>query len=200
MVSLNRLLLIALLVAFGCKKNIKPNIISLAVITDRDIDIPADYIADEFDYPVGKPDAKNYYNAQGFGENNHLGDDWNSIKGGNSDLGDPIYAIANGYISISEDFGGGWGNVVRIIHQLPDGNQLESLYAHCDTLMVKKNELVKVGQQIGTIGTANGQYYAHLHLEIRNMINMPLGNGYSKNKTSYLDPTEFIKKHRTISK
>jgi len=195
-----RLLIIVLIVVFGCKKNIKPDILSLTVITDQSIYIPDDYIADKFDYPVGKPDAKNYYNAQVFGENYHLGDDWNSVKGGNSDLGDPIYAIANGYISVSEDFGGGWGNVIRIIHQLPDGSQLESLYAHCDTLAVKQNELVRIGQQIGTIGTANGQYYAHLHLEIRNKINMPLGNGYSKNKTGYLDPTEFIKSHRVINK
>lgn len=195
-----RLLIIAVLIVFGCKKNIKPDMISLAVIGDQDIDIPDGYIAGKFDYPVGKPDAENYYNAQSFGENNHLGDDWNSVKGGNSDAGDPIYAIANGFVSVSENFGGGWGNVVRIIHQLPDGSQLESLYAHCDTLMVKQNELVRIGQQIGTIGTANGQYLAHLHLEIRNKVNMPLGNGYSKNKTGYSDPTEFIKTHRAISK
>src|SRR5690606_28210451 len=199
-----KLWIIVLLGVFGCKEDktaeIKPDVLSLAALTERKIDIPEDYIADKFDYPVGKPDAKNYYNAQSFGENYHLGDDWNSVKGGNSDLGDPIYAIANGYISVSEDFGGGWGNVIRIIHQLPDGTQLESLYAHCDTIMVKQNDLVRIGQQIGTIGTANGQYYAHLHLEIRNKINMPLGNGYSKNKTGYLDPTEFIKTHRVISK
>lgn len=195
---LKRLFVITLFVVFGCKKNIKPDIISMVVIADQVINIPEDYIANKFDYPVGKPDAINYYNAQGFGENNHLGDDWNCVKGGNSDLGDPIYAIANGYISVSEDFGGGWGNVIRIIHQLPDNSQLESLYAHCDTMIVKQNELVKIGQQIGTIGTANGQYYAHLHLEIRNKTNMPLGNGYSKNKTGYLDPTDFIKTHRVI--
>ncbi len=202
--AIKKLWIIVLLVLFSCKNiktdEIKPDVLTLAALTEQNINIPDNYIADKFDYPVGKPDATNYYNAQGFGENHHLGDDWNSVKGGNSDLGDPIYAIANGYISVSEDFEGGWGNVVRVIHQLPDGTQIESLYAHCDTLLVKKNELVKIGHQIATIGTANGEYYAHLHLEIRNKIDMPLGNGYSKNKVGYLDPTEFIKEHRIIRK
>lgn len=36
-------------------------------------------IADAFDFPVGKPDAKSYYNAQPFTKNNHLGDDWNAV-------------------------------------------------------------------------------------------------------------------------
>jgi len=49
--------------------------------------------ANRFDFPVGKPDAKGYYNAQIFGKNNHLGDDWNGANGGNSDLGEPIYAV-----------------------------------------------------------------------------------------------------------
>ena len=44
-----------------------------------------EYIANKFDFPVGKPDGKGYYNAQKFMENNHLGDDWNSVTGGNSD-------------------------------------------------------------------------------------------------------------------
>ena len=31
------------------------------------------YIVDGFDFPVGKPDAKGYYNAQPFMKNTHLG-------------------------------------------------------------------------------------------------------------------------------
>ncbi|MFT6983472.1 MAG: hypothetical protein ACJAUD_002248, partial [Crocinitomicaceae bacterium] len=44
--------------------------------------------------------------------------------------------------------------------------------------------------------TAHGIYPAHLHLEIRDSINMPLGFGYHENKEGYLDPTEFIEKNR----
>jgi len=71
-------------------------------------------VANQFDYPVGKPDAKGYYNAQKFGVNLHLGEDWNAVTGGNSDLGDPIFSIANGFVDFAEDVGGGWGNVIRI--------------------------------------------------------------------------------------
>ncbi len=155
----------------------------------------ATYIANAFDFPVGKPNAKGYYNAQIFRENNHLGDDWNGVGGGNSDLGDPIYAIGNGYVSEAKDYKGGWGNVVRIVH-LHNGVLYESLYAHCDTILVKPKQFIKKGDQIATIGNCNGAYYAHLHLEIRDSVNLDIGSGYSTNTKGYLDPTAFIKKNR----
>jgi len=148
-----------------------------------------------FDFPVGKPNANGYYNAQKFTVNNHLGDDWNGKGGGNTDLGDPIYAITNGYVNFSEDVGGGWGNVIRIIHTYKN-NYYESLYAHCDKISVKKGSFVTKGTQIGTIGNANGAYYAHLHLEIRDSILMDIGGGYNEDTTGYLNPTTFIKANR----
>ena len=93
---------------------------------------------------------------------------------------------------------GGWGNVIRIDHQLIDGRMIESLYAHCDTIMVQKGDWVKIGDQIGTIGNVNGRYYAHLHLEIRSDINLPIGGGYSDDTKGYLDPTIFIEGHREV--
>lgn len=154
-----------------------------------------DYISTGFDFPIGKPDAKGYYNAQKFQENDHLGDDWNGVGGGNSDLGDAIYSISNGYISEVKDYEGGWGNVVRIVHQY--NNKLyESLYAHCDTILVSQNTFIKKGEQIATIGNCNGLYYAHLHLEIRDSVSLDIGPGYSNDTTGYLDPTLFIKSNR----
>jgi len=157
------------------------------------------YRASRFDFPVGKPDAKGYYNAQKFGKNTHLGDDWNGLGGGNTDLGDTVYAIANGYITFAEDIYGGWGNVVRILHQLPPGkpyDQVESLYAHLDTIFAQPQSYVRIGTPVGTIGTNHGQYYAHLHLELRHIAGLPIGGGYSTDTTGYLDPTRFIKANR----
>ncbi|WP_299188973.1 M23 family metallopeptidase [uncultured Aquimarina sp.] len=153
-----------------------------------------EFIAKDFDFPVGKPDARGYYNAQKFTENNHLGDDWNGVGGGNSDLGDAIFSIANGYVSFGGNIGGGWGNVIRIIHQYK-GNYYESVYAHCQTIKVKEGDFVKKGELIATIGNADGIYYAHLHLEIRDDIFMDIGGGYSEDTKGYVDPTKFIKEN-----
>lgn len=152
--------------------------------------------SDGFDFPVGKPNAKGYYNAQKYQVNNHLGEDWNAVTGGNSDLGHPIYAIGNGYVTFSEDVQGGWGNIVRIVHQVNEDFYIESLYAHCDTILVRKGQLIKRGQKIATIGNAHGQYLAHLHFEIRSKIDQPIGGGYSENTEGFMNPTEFIKKNR----
>ncbi len=51
------------------------------VLCDSIPDFGPDDIANAFDYPVGKPDAVGYYNAQPFGKNHHLGDDWNAVTG-----------------------------------------------------------------------------------------------------------------------
>jgi murein DD-endopeptidase MepM/ murein hydrolase activator NlpD len=182
--------LVFALMLFGFREN--------GEVTDSFSDIPK---ADGFDFPVGKPDAKGYYNAQKFGQNNHLGDDWNGLKGGNSDFGDPIYSIANGQVTEAVQFFGGWGKVIRIAHAVEKGGKTffyESLYAHLDSMLVKTGAVVQKGQLIGKMGNAEGQYLSHLHLEIRDGIGYDLGGGYSTITKGYLDPTKFIKANRKI--
>lgn len=163
-------------------------------ILDSLFSIHKEYVSTAFDFPIGKPDSKGYYNAQKFRENDHLGEDWNGIGGGNSDLGAPIYSISNGYVYSSQNIGGGWGNVIRIIHSYKN-TYYESIYAHCDTILIKENQFIKRGQKIGTIGTADGTYLAHLHLEIRDSIFMSIGAGYASDSKGYVNPTDFIKTH-----
>ncbi|CAN5405806.1 peptidoglycan DD-metalloendopeptidase family protein [soil metagenome] len=193
-------LLLLLFLLIGCA----PENLQVKLTTDApNISAPtptADTLwATQFDYPVGPPNAKGYYNAQGFGKNTHLGDDWNGNGGGNTDLGDTVYAIANGYITNAWDLQGGWGNVMRIAHYLPTGHEfapaVESLYAHLDTMFFKAGVWVRKGTPIGTIGTAHGRYYAHLHLELRERLAMPLGGGYSDDTTGYINPDWFIRKY-----
>jgi len=43
-------------------------------------------MTDGFDFPVGKPNAKNYYSAQRFGVNEHLGDYKIDLPDGDGDL------------------------------------------------------------------------------------------------------------------
>jgi len=179
----------------------------LPAASDNSIDLEKLFTEDPccitagFDFPVGIPHAKGYYNAQGFRENNHLGDDWNGNGGGNSDLGDPIHSIASGYVTEARDEGAGWGNVVRIVHGWKQNDSwqfVESLYAHLDTMLVKKGQWLQQGDKIGTIGNANGAYYAHLHMEIRTETGSDLGGGYSADTTGYVNPTLFIQSHRHI--
>ena len=154
------------------------------------------YVADGFDFPVGPPNAVGYYNAQPFGQNLHLGDDWNGTGGGDSDLGNPVYTIAHGWVSEIEHKGPGWGNVMRIIHRLPNGSYVESLYGHLLDARVASGDWVKRGDLIGRMGNADGRYKAHLHLELRRLPGMALGGGYSADTTGYLKPTPWIKAHR----
>ena len=153
-------------------------------------------VSKDWGFPVGYPDAKGYYNAQGFGKNNHLGDDWNGNGGGNSDLGDDVFAISEGVVHFAEDAGGGWGNIVRVYHNVGSESKpryIESFYAHLDEILVKEGDVVKSGQKIGTIGNVDGRYLAHLHFEIRHNIELPIGPGYSEDNSGYLDPTRFIR-------
>ena len=193
------LLLFAL---FSCVNAQQEQLTSVPEVHKNQIDthfvIPDKFIANRFDYPVGKPDAKGYFNAQKFGKNYHLGDDWNGLGGGDSDLGDPIFVVADGYVTYATHHNHSWGNVIRVVHYLPDSSMVESLYAHCDTILVGENQWVSIGDQIGTIGNAHGNYKAHLHLEMRDEVGMPVGGGYSNETEGYVDPTAFIESHRII--
>lgn len=153
-------------------------------------------LAGSFGFPVGGGTARGYYNAQPFGENRHLGDDWNGVGGGDTDLGDPVLAIAAGLVDSVRHHGGGWGMVVRVVHDVGDAGApiyVESLYAHLASTEVAAGDVVARGQPIGTIGDAGGRYPAHLHLEIRDRPDLPLGQGYGADASGYVDPTAFIR-------
>lgn len=155
--------------------------------------------SDWFDYPVGTPNAHGYYRAQGFGGSaDHLGEDWNGVGGGNSDYGDPVYAIANGKVAFCENVRGGWGNVAMIVHPVCNGESpIEAVYAHLAEFRIREGQVVKQGQIVGTIGDADGMYPAHLHFEIRRKPGLPLGGGYGSNDDgNFCDPTDFIDQHR----
>ena len=167
---------------------------------------PPKTIADRFAYPIGKTEiiteAKDrkddWYNAQDFAQNNHLGEDWNANTGGNTDCGEPVFAAANGVITFAEDAGAGWGNVVIIEHNLPNGERVQTLYGHLQKMMKTTGE-VKMREQIGEVGNASGTYLCHLHFELRTE-NCPLWNkagaGYSAENAGWLNPSDFIDKNR----
>lgn len=159
-------------------------------------------MADGFDFPVGKPDAVGYYKSRGFRANHHMGEDWNGIDGGNSDLGKPVYCTAHGIVVLARDMRMGWGNLVIVRHTFLEGGQMktvDSLYAHLDKIVVREGQQVVRGQQVGTIGTNRGMYTAHLHFEIRK--NIAIGynqRSFAKDLTNYYLPSAFILPRRTL--
>ncbi|MEQ1763172.1 MAG: M23 family metallopeptidase [Pyrinomonadaceae bacterium] len=159
-------------------------------------------IADRFAYPLGDgkkltaaKDAKDaWFDALDFGDDNHLGEDWNKNSGGNTDCGEPVYAAANGVVTYARDAGPGWGNVLIVTHSLPDGTKVQTLYGHLKEILRIDGE-VKIRDKIGTIGNANGKYLCHLHFELREA-SSPMwdkaGAGYSPDRSGWLDPSDFI--------
>ncbi len=155
--------------------------------------------ATRFDLPLGSENGALTYNAQWFTRNKHLGDDLNGIGGENSDLGDPVYAVADGRVLLAREGGPGWGNVIIVLHAYLENNErkyVQSYYAHVEKILVEPNQQVHRGQQIATVGTADGRYFAHLHFEMREFTTPFIGPGYRADTRGWLNPSEFVFKHR----
>lgn len=153
-------------------------------------------LADGFACPVGRDATKSYYKARGFRQNGHLGEDWNGAGGGDTDLGDPVYATAHGIVVFAQDYRLGWGNVVIVRHAYLDGSDVkfvDSLYGHLDRIAVSVNQQIRRGELVGTIGNNRGMYDAHLHFEMRKNITIGMHrSSFARDFSNYWDPTEFI--------
>lgn len=177
----------------------RPEFIDPAFRLPSPIELESLPTATHFDFPLGNENGAMAYNAQRFTENKHLGDDLNGIGGENSDLGDPIYAIADGRVLLAREGGPGWGNIVILLHAYLENGQrryVQSYYAHVQDMLVHPGEMVNRGQPIATVGTANGRYFAHLHFEMREFLTPFIGAGYRQDTRGWINPTKFIEQHR----
>lgn len=203
--------------------------LSLYALSDTQISSLFDTtLCDGFDYPCGDRngqgayisylDGKRYeswYIATGFNERYakgvHPGIDINGSGRGDTDIRQPVFAVANGYIADATDYGVPWGNVVSIIHTyLENGEERKclTLYAHLDTVTVTKNQYVSRRTQIGTIGKGHGSFPAHLHFEIRaeKILDYPSTYWPSSDRKDtswitkyYHDPVNFLNNHRSLT-
>jgi murein DD-endopeptidase MepM/ murein hydrolase activator NlpD len=161
--------------------------------------------ATRFDAPMGSAGSALVYNAQQFWDMNeargghHTGDDLNGIGGMNTDLGDPVFATADGLVVYADQPSPGWGNVVIVSHRTNKGEVIQSMYAHLLEIRVKPGVLVARGQKIATVGTANGYYPAHLHFEMRASDSIDVGAGYAANPLNHLDPMKTVAALRNAS-
>jgi murein DD-endopeptidase MepM/ murein hydrolase activator NlpD len=100
---------------------------------------------------------------------------------------------------LAEEGGPGWGNIIIVLHAIEEHGArkyLQSYYAHVDEILVKPKQNVRRGEQIATVGTADGKYWAHLHFEMRAFTTPFIGPGYRDDTLGWIDPSAFIASHR----
>ena len=186
-------------------------------------DFPA---ADGFDFPFGDGEGGGSYTDPATGKRHdgwyvatrfaeqyslglHPGEDWNGAGGGDTDLGQPVHAIAHGRVVFARDCGRLWGNVVILEHFFYENHErreVRSLYAHLGEMRVGEGEEVRRRQVIATVGQDPERLFkAHLHLELRR--DPALGPTYWPSsegrdaawlREHYEEPTAFIKSRRRL--
>ena len=147
-------------------------------------------LAVTWEMPMGSRSGAFTYNAQEFGAMNtqrggyHLGDDINGIGQENTDLGDPVYAAADGLVVYAGVPSDGWAGVVIVMHRTEVGEK-QIFYGHLEpaSLAVVAGERLSRGRLIGRLGLSTAVDYAHLHLELRNGATIEPGAGYASDGT-----------------
>jgi len=74
---------------------------------------------------------------------------------------------------------GGFGNCVIIEHGTSNGKTISTLYAHLTSYSVKIGDKVKLGEQIGKVGTTGRSTGMHLHFTV-------YSNGTAVNPLNYV--------------
>ena len=77
--------------------------------------------------------------------------------------GTTIYAAAGGTVTTVKSLTGSYGNYLILSH----GNGVQTLYAHCNSILVSEGASVSQGQAIATVGSTGNSTGSHLHFEIR---------------------------------
>ncbi|WP_140162731.1 peptidoglycan DD-metalloendopeptidase family protein [Agreia sp. VKM Ac-1783] len=127
----------------------------------------------QWPFPTGVPisDGFGYRSSPGgIGSTNHQGIDFNP------GMGAPIQVIADGTVRLAQKSdAGGYGCYVIVDHNV-NGMKFASLYGHmqCNSVAMSKGEDVKVGQQVGNVGSTGTSTGAHLHFEIHNASDTPI--------------------------
>ena len=76
--------------------------------------------------------------------------------------GDPVHAVADGYVKEVVKSRKGLGNVVTLDHE----NGYMTRYAHLADIEVRKGRKVKKGAKIGYVGVSGNSFAPHLHYEV----------------------------------
>jgi murein DD-endopeptidase MepM/ murein hydrolase activator NlpD len=77
-------------------------------------------------------------------------------------IGEPVRTTASGTVTVA-GWSGGYGRLVEIDH----GNGLSTRYGHLSEIEVKIGQKVRIGQEIGRLGSTGRSTGPHLHYETR---------------------------------
>ena len=80
------------------------------------------------------------------------------------DLGEPVYAVADGLVTVSRWYGG-YGNFIEILHRNDSGG-IKTRYGHNTENLVKEGDWVKRGQVIAYMGSTGYSTDPHIHFEL----------------------------------
>lgn len=122
----------------------------------------------------------------------HESADFNAVTGGDTDLGDSVYAMQGGTVTAAF-WHPGIGGIILIAH--PEGD--EAHYWHMRDIHVRKGQYVNAGDLIGQVGKGGkGQWFAHAHIGIRRKAGVLAADYWPS--THHKDPkkcAEFINEH-----
>jgi murein DD-endopeptidase MepM/ murein hydrolase activator NlpD len=77
-------------------------------------------------------------------------------------IGTPVVASQSGKVSYV-GYRGNYGKTIILVHQ----QGYTTLYGHLNKILVKRGQVVRQGEKIGTIGNSGRSTGPHLHFEVR---------------------------------
>jgi murein DD-endopeptidase MepM/ murein hydrolase activator NlpD len=127
----------------------------------------------------------------------HDGKDINDNGAGNSDLGKPLFAIADGKVVGIHKHPqvAGFGNHFFIMIQGTWGTRYVH-YAHCLEILVQEGQDVKEGDKVATVGNS-GTVYAHCHFAIKKVANGmdTIAGTREQLDSAWEDPIAFVERY-----
>lgn len=179
------------------------------------------FLADGFDPPIAVAVERHgaqvwpghWIDATGFAVRYRIGTPYEAYHTGadlnlnepyfDADAHSPVYAAAHGVVTFADRLPG-WGKVIVIRHDpLIDNQQVVyGRYAHVEGVRVQVGQRVARGEQIASVGNAEGIYPYHLHFDISptDILQTQPWHWPKLDRDAvlahYVDPRQFILDHR----
>ncbi len=179
------------------------------------------YLADGFDAPIGviaeRQSAQvwpgKWIDATGYAVRYRIGTPQEAYHTGadlnlnepyfDADAHSPVYAAASGVVTHADRLPG-WGQVIVIKHDplITDGQVVYGRYAHVENVRVQVGQRVTRGEQIASVGNAEGAFPYHLHFDLSPTAILQTQPWHwpkldlNNLTANYIDPRTYISGHR----